>query len=112
MEPWPQIDPGELNQKITIEQLTQGVGEDYGEPTEAWTTWATPWAKVITGPGREFWKARQITAEVEMVFRFRYVAGLKPTMRISYDSKIFEIIHTAADDRKCYWTVLTKARQE
>jgi len=45
--------PEEVERRITIQALTQDVGEIYGEPTETYADWKTVWANVYSGSGRE-----------------------------------------------------------
>jgi SPP1 family predicted phage head-tail adaptor len=103
---------GKLDRRIVIEELTQGVGSTYGEPTETWTTWRECWANVYSGAGREIEAARQITAEIDTQFQIRWVEGLTPTMRISYDGRYYDIHRIEEVGRRNRWNIWTKARQE
>lgn len=103
---------GKLDRTITIQELTQGVGSEYGEPTETWTTWATVWANVYCGGGREFEQARQITAEIDTQFQIRYITGLLPTMRIVYDGRYYDIHRIDEVGRRNRWNIWAKARAD
>ncbi len=103
---------GKLDRRITIQESVRGVGAAYGEPTQTWTDWATVWANVYSGAGRELEAARQITAEIDTQFQIRYVAGLKPTMRISYEGRIYDIYRIEEVGRRNRWNIWAKARQE
>ncbi len=108
----PQILPiGKLDRRITIQSLTQGLGTEYGEPTETWSDWATVWANVYMGGGREFEAARQITAEIDTQFQIRYVSGIQETMRISYDGRLYDIYRIQEVGRHERLNLWAKARQ-
>lgn len=102
---------GKLDRRITIQALTQGVGSVYGEPTETWTDWATVWANVYYGGGREFAAAQQVTAEIDTQFQIRYMAGLVPTMRIVYDGRYYDIHRIDEVGRRNRWNIWAKARR-
>ena len=102
---------GKLDRRITIEQLTQGKGADYGEPTETWSAWATVWANVYYGGGREFEQARQINAEIDTQFQIRYRPGILATMRIAYDGRYYDIYRIDEVGRKGRWNIWAKARR-
>ena len=106
------LDIGKLDRRITIQSLTQGSGSPYGEPTQTWTTWATVWANVYSGGGREFEAARQITAEIDTQFQVRWIDGLTPTMRILYEGRTYDILRIQEVGRRERWNIWTKARQE
>jgi SPP1 family predicted phage head-tail adaptor len=102
---------GKMDRQIRIEQLTQGVGADYGEPTESWSKWLTCRANYYTS-GKEFEAARQINAEISAWFQVWYVAGLSATMRILYEGRYFDIDHFDEVGRRERWNIWAKARQE
>jgi SPP1 family predicted phage head-tail adaptor len=103
---------GKMDRRITIQQLTQGIGADYGEPTQTWSDWATVWANVYYGGGREFEQARQVNAEISAQFQIQYCSGLLQTMRILYDGKYFDIDHFDEVGRKNRWNIWAKARRQ
>lgn len=82
--------PGRLRHRITIQQKTTIVDQD-GIPTETWAEFATVWASVEPLRGREYFQAAAVNAENMVRFRIRYRAGIRPDMRIQYDSRIFSI---------------------
>lgn len=83
---------GRLDRKITIQSLavTQG---DFGEVTEAYSTFATVWAQVkeVSGSERDIDDKQVGLAKVE--FLIRHIDNLNLRMRISYDSKVYDITH-------------------
>jgi SPP1 family predicted phage head-tail adaptor len=84
------IPAGKLRHTITLQALT--VSQDsYGGATEAWTTFATVRASVEPLQGREFFASQQVQAEVTTRFRIRYLAGVKPTMRVVFEGRTFDV---------------------
>ena len=81
---------GRLRHKVTIQDYTESQNT-FGEVTKNWTDYATVWAAVEPVKGREFWESQQINAEITTKVTLRYLAGVKPKMRILHDTRIFEI---------------------
>lgn len=76
--------------KIEIEHKTMIKG-DYGQPIEAWATFATVRAEVDPLSGREYWASRQVQAELSYRVSFRHIKGIEPTMRMKWGERILEI---------------------
>lgn len=91
-----------LNKRITIQQLTADspAQDDYGEPSNTWTEFATVWAAVEPIQGREFWAQQQVQSEVKVRVRTRYISGVLPNMRISYGSRILDIVEVIDPQEK------------
>lgn len=81
---------GELDRTITIQTLTTAP-DAYGEMLPTWTTFATVNAKVRPIRGEEYFAAQQVNARVDSIFLIRWLAGVLPTMRISYDGQLWDI---------------------
>ena len=81
---------GRLRHRVTIQDYTESQNT-FGEVTKNWTDYATVWAAVEPVKGREFWESQQINAEITTKVTLRYLAGVKPKMRILHDTRIFEI---------------------
>jgi SPP1 family predicted phage head-tail adaptor len=79
-----------LDRRITIEVNTP-TPDAYGQPVDSWGTFATIWAKKRDIRGDEYFAAQQMNAKVDSVFTIRHLSGLLNTMRISYDSKYWDI---------------------
>jgi SPP1 family predicted phage head-tail adaptor len=108
----PIMNIGRMDREIVIETPTFSQSDEYGEPTTTWATWNTVWANVYTGGGREFEAAQQTNAEIDTQFQIRYVAGLSPKMRISYNSQYYDILRIEEVGRRNRWNIWAKARQE
>lgn len=86
------MDIGRLKHKITFQQL----GKDkngYGEIIEKWVDIKTVWAEIKPVSGNQFFAAKQINSEISHNVYIRYRADLKPSMRIKYKERVFEILY-------------------
>ena len=80
---------GKLNRKIIIQTPTRdqnAIGEGH-----TWAAFATVWASVNPLSGTERFDNEREHAEARVRFNLRYIPGILPSMRISYDSKIYDI---------------------
>ncbi len=92
---------GELRHPIVIQTVTETQSAS-GELSESWGTFANVWADMQPLSSRETFQANQEIAHRTVRFYIRYLAGLTHKMRISYDSRIFDIetiINTRGRDR-------------
>lgn len=102
----------QLDRIIVIQTMASGQDPDSGEATETPSTFATVWASVVPWQGREFTEAGQLSAEISTRFHIRWIDGLKATMRVSYDSKIYEIVRIEEIGRHDRVNIYAKAREE
>jgi len=79
-----------LRHTVTIEQKSTG-RDSYGQPTTTWTTFATVRAAVEPLRGREFFSADQFNSEVTARIRIRYLSGVTAAMRVSFESRLYNI---------------------
>lgn len=94
--------PGTLRQRIIIQTSTTTT-DGSGISTESWTTFATVWASVEPLTMREMLSAAATDSKIDTRFIIRYRSGVLPTMRISYDSKYYnitQIINVGERDRE------------
>lgn len=77
---------GKLDKTITIERGTATVDE-YGTPSEGWTTVATIRAQVIQSSTEEFLKGFGETAETAIIFRIRHMGGITVGDRVVYEGR-------------------------
>jgi len=82
---------GSLRHRVIIQQLATGQ-DSAGAITETWSDFATVFAAVEPLSGREYWQAQQVAAETSIRVRVRYLAGIVPTMRVLYGSRILQIL--------------------
>lgn len=81
---------GKLRHRITIQQLTR-TPDGSGGYTETWPTFSTVWASINPVHGKELFEAQQIQSNVTHKIRIRYLSGVKSSMRVSFESRIFQI---------------------
>ncbi|AEE98030.1 phage head closure protein [Mahella australiensis] len=82
---------GELRHRITIQEAISAQ-DKAGQPIEAWQDVVTVWAKIEDLNGREYLAAKQVPAnEVTTRITIRWRDGIKPTMRIITEQRIFDI---------------------
>lgn len=82
---------GRLDRKITLQKPTTTTDE-YGEEETTWDDFRSVWADIQKQSGREMFEAGKL-AEVEIVFKIRYLSEITPEWRIQYDGKDFDITH-------------------
>lgn len=84
---------GRMRHKITIQKWADDSPpvNSAGEPAGSWTTYARPWAEMIEESGRESLQSG-FQGFSSAVFRIWYDSGVTYKMRISYDSKTYEIV--------------------
>ena len=86
----PFLDPGELRQQITIQQLSTSA-DAYGAATPAWSTLATVWAKVHQLKGSEQFYAHQVVELATHEVTIRYLAGVSEQMQIVWGARTLKI---------------------
>jgi len=85
------INPGKLRNKITIQSNTTSKGT-YGGIDNSWATFTTAWAAIKwLGGGMELMGNDQVRGERRAKFTTRYQSGITTAMRISFDSRIWDI---------------------
>ena len=81
---------GWLRHRITIQKkvITR---DGYGDEVIAWSKFAKVWASIEPMRGREYIEGRQAQADVSTKIRIRHRTGVKPYMRVSHESRTYEI---------------------
>lgn len=82
---------GKLDKTISIEALTQTI-DDYGNPVDAWTPFATLRAQIIEASTEEFQRAYGVGGETAIVFRTRYIDGVTLDAHVMYGGQPHNII--------------------
>lgn len=77
--------------KLVIEHQTVVGVNSLNQPVYDWATFATVWGEVDPLKGREYIASKQAQAELTHRITIRYIPGIKPTMRIKWGERIFEI---------------------
>jgi len=79
-----------LRREIIIQQQVT-TRDTHGQATQSWTTFATVQGAVEPLQGREFFAADQTNAETSVRIRIRYLSGITQAMRVSFNSKLYNI---------------------
>lgn len=91
------MDAGLLDQRIVIEQPSQ-VTDELGQDARTWTAIASPWAKVMETPGREFLKGDyQAEEKAAFVIRWREIDS---TYQVQWAGKIWKIVSVTGTKRE------------
>jgi len=90
-----------LRHKVQLERRVQ-VSDDAGGFAESWEKVATLWASIDRVRAGERYMAGLVTASATHLFRFRHVADISPSMRLSYEGRIFNIrsIHDVGERQR------------
>lgn len=85
---------GRLRKRITIETISATTRNTYGEEIPTWSTYLSAWASIEPLRGREYLDAKAEQAEIETRIRLRGQPGktVRPSMRVKYGTRIFQII--------------------
>lgn len=81
---------GKLRHTVIIQSATEAL-DGFGEAVKTWAEYAKARASVEPLQGREFYAAQQFNSEVKVKIRMRFLDGVTPKMRISFNSKIYNI---------------------
>jgi len=100
---------GSLDRKITIQKKTVSQNT-FGEEVETWSTFSKVWAKVIPLRGQERFESKQVNAELDTMFRIRYLTGVLPTMRIVHETRLYDIHSVAEIGRREGLDLLSRVR--
>lgn len=91
--------PGKLDRRITIEQVTLAQNA-MGEPVETWAPFAEVWTDVRPMTATERFESDARHSARVSNFRIRYLTGIDPTMRISYEGLSWRILGIAELGRR------------
>lgn len=85
------IASGELDRQVALQSFTTSAN-DYNEPVQAWTTYATVWAKMEFHTSVEGEASARQYAEMGLYFTIRWRADLDPSHQLIFESKTYRII--------------------
>jgi len=89
------IDPGTLNDRITLQRSAITDDPDSAFPVESFTTIATVWAKYRPTGGREFREGSVATAEERATFTILHRDDLDSADRLIFAGKVWNIVSVA-----------------
>lgn len=98
--------------RLVIEERQETGRDKYSDPYYEWTEVATVWGEVDPLRGREFFASRQIQAEQTHRISFRYIKGIKPTMRIRWGERIFEIVAPALNPYEANYEIQLMCKEK
>jgi SPP1 family predicted phage head-tail adaptor len=87
---WTKI--GDMKHKIIVKHITGYTRDDNGDDIPTWETFFETRAKVEINSGREFYASRKVNAQWDGLFKFLYHPGIKPTMKVFYGTREFNIL--------------------
>lgn len=90
---------GRMRQKVIIQELTDAKGAQGGR-SETWATFQNVWAAIKPLRGREYFAADQAQSRVSHEIRTRWISGVTPKMRVTYDSRTFRIQSAINEDER------------
>jgi SPP1 family predicted phage head-tail adaptor len=100
------MDAGERDRLITVQQVTDGIG-DSGFPKETWGTLAQVYARKVDIGGRERFAAGIQTQPYDTRWETAYRSDLDPDeievgkkRRIVYKGRVYDITHAAEIGRR------------
>jgi SPP1 family predicted phage head-tail adaptor len=85
------IRPGEMRERVTVQQATPTVNS-IGESTLTWNTLTTVWAAVNGVSSSEALVDGQQESRITHRVRLRYITGLKHTDRFLWRGRILQIV--------------------
>lgn len=81
---------GPLRNRIIIQTTTESQSTS-GYNVNTWSTFATVWASIEPLNGKEYFDSQQVNAEENTRFRIRYLQNITTKMRVSWNSRIYDI---------------------
>lgn len=87
---------GALRHWVVIQQLARTL-DGSGNTVEAWSDFASVYAEVAPLSAREFVAGQAVQSGVDTRITIRYLAGVRPTMRILHDGRLFNIQGVLSD---------------
>jgi len=85
---------GRLRHLVTLQSPLRTQSIEDGELVESWVDEIEDYpAEVLELKGREYINSRELHAEVDVKVNMRYYPGLKPTWRIVFGDRLFQIKH-------------------
>lgn len=87
---WPSLDPGELDNKITIQRVIESQ-DATGALKQTWVTYVELYAGIDPYGGGEKWADTNLVATNLHKLKMRYVPGVTTKMRVKFDNRTFDI---------------------
>lgn len=81
---------GQLDRSLIVERSTR-IRDETGNYTNVWSLLARRRAHVLQSSTEEFVRNYAVTADRIVIFRIRYLAGLRLSDRITYENEQFTL---------------------
>ena len=98
-----------MDRRVAIQSRTL-TRNDYGEQVETWATLATVWGEKQDLRGREFFAARQVSADVTTRFRLRYRDDVTVLHQLVCDGVTYDINQVSEIGRQSGLEILATAK--
>ena len=85
------MNPGALSHRVSIQSLVTVQDESTGNFVDTWPVFAVVWAEVRPLSAREFIAAAAAQSKVSATIKIRYLAGIKPSMRVVDGADIYQV---------------------
>lgn len=90
---------GRLRNRLTLKVPVEA-RNGFGEVITTWSTVATVWGSAEPLQGREYQLAKQTQAETLFRFRVRYRADVRPSWRVVWNGRSYDIADVQPDERR------------
>ena len=94
-----------LKDRVLLQR--KGVSEADFEPVEHWTTYGEAWAERRDAKGDEVVSNLQTRSQMTTVFRIHYRQDVKPSHRLIFRERVFDIKAVTTRDARERWLLLT-----
>lgn len=99
------MESGKLRHVLRIEQVAES-RDAMGGTAETWSEFATVRGSLEPIAGRELLAASQVHAEITARARLRYLPGVTTKMRITHESKTYDILSIIDSGTRNRWLEL------
>lgn len=103
------LDPGQLDRRVTLQSASVST-DGFGQAVRTYSTLAQVWAKVDYRTVKEGEDAEKLTSVNKVRFTIRYRADVDATIKISWDSKTYEVEGVSLEGRERYLILDTVVR--
>ncbi len=84
------MDAGQRSARVQLQRRVL-IPDNAGGNVVSWVVWATTWASVVPGSGREFWEYKHLMPTLSHMINMRYRPGVTPAMRVVCGQQVFNI---------------------
>lgn len=94
------MEAGKLRHSITIQSPVQSPRDSFGKITTTYSDFYTCHASIQQYTPDEVERAQQLVSEATHIIKIRWFDGIKPTFRIMYGLRIFNILQMKNIDER------------